>query len=98
MHIPVLLNEVIQAFSPKPNENYIDCTIGAGGHTLKILEKTAPNGKVLGIDLSLKAIKKLKNLKKGLSNRLILVNDNFSNLKKIVSDKEFKPINGILFD
>ncbi len=100
MHVPVLLNEVIKTFSPKPNENYIDCTIGAGGHSFKILEKISPKGKVLGIDLSLKAIKKLEKIKKEkkLSNRLILVNDNFSHLKHIIAKKDFKPVHGILFD
>jgi len=50
MHIPVLLNEVIEYLEPKPGENFIDCTIGGGGHAIKILEKTSPSGKLLGID------------------------------------------------
>ena len=49
-HIPVLQKEVIEYLNPKSNENFIDCTVGEGGHALAILEKIEPNGKVLGID------------------------------------------------
>lgn len=46
-HIPVLLNEVLQALSVKPGEKYIDCTFGGGGHFKGIQEA---GGIVLGID------------------------------------------------
>lgn len=89
MHIPVLKEAVIKYLDPKPNENFIDCTIGDGGHTLAILEKIAPRGKVLGIDYQLRAKQR---------ERLILAEDNFANLKDIVEKDKFGPINGILFD
>lgn len=99
-HIPVLADEVIQYLDPKPNENFIDATIDGGGHTIAILEKNKPEGKVLGIDLDEKLLENLKlriqNL--NLGNRLILVNDNFANLKKITEKYNFKNIAGILFD
>ena len=55
MHVPVLLKEVIYYLNPKPNENFIDATVGEAGHSLKILELTGPKGKLLGIDLSSEA-------------------------------------------
>jgi 16S rRNA (cytosine1402-N4)-methyltransferase len=58
MHRPVLLKEVIEFLDPKTDENFIDATFGDGGHALEILKRTAPNGKVLGIDLDQKAIEK----------------------------------------
>ena len=100
IHQPVLLKEVLKYLSPKPNQNFIDCTIGGGGHTFSILEKNAPHGKILGIDWNRKAIEELKlriqNLK--IKKRLILVNDNFTNLKKIVEKYKFKDVSGILID
>ncbi len=98
MHIPVLEKEVIQYLDPKPNENFIDCTIGEGGHTLAILERNGPNGKVLGIDADLEEIQILKSKIKNFGKRLILVCDNFVNLKEIVVRENFKNIAGILFD
>jgi len=98
MHIPVLQKEVIRYLDPQPNENFIDCTIGEGGHSFAILEKTAPKGKVLGIDWSPELIRKLKSNIKKSKERLILVCDNFANLKKIVKEYNFQQIKGILFD
>lgn len=96
MHIPVLQKEVIEYLNPKPNENFIDCTVGGGGHAALILEKNGENGKVLGIDLDPDQIKNCdKNIR---SSRLVLVNDSYANLKKICEKYNFYPVNGILFD
>jgi 16S rRNA (cytosine1402-N4)-methyltransferase len=99
-HIPVLQKEVLEIFDPKPNQNFIDCTIGEGGHALAILEKTAPEGKILGIDWDQEMIKSLKSKVETLklSKRLILVNDSFVNLKEIVEKENFKDVEGILLD
>jgi len=100
MHIPVLLNKVIKYLDPKPGENFIDCTVGAGGHSLAILKKNKP-GKLLAIDCDNESLElfKSKIRNSGLSfPRLILVNDNFRNLKEIVKKHKFYPINGILLD
>ncbi|MFH1780961.1 MAG: 16S rRNA (cytosine(1402)-N(4))-methyltransferase RsmH [Candidatus Nealsonbacteria bacterium] len=90
MHIPVLQKEVIKYLDPKPNENFIDCTFGQGGHSSAILEKNAPNGKILGIDLCLTL--KVKHP------RVVLVQDNFANLAEIVRQYKFKKVKGILLD
>ncbi len=101
VHVPVLVEEVLYYLDPRPNDNFIDCTVGEGGHTIAILEKNAPNGKVLAIDADPEQIKNYKLTKRDSDNRVILVNDNFKNLKKIVEN--FCPdwqgkIRGILFD
>lgn len=93
MHIPVLQKEIIKYLAPKPNENFIDATLGEMGHTNAILEKNKPNGKVLGIEWDPEIIKKDR-----LQERVVLVNDSYLNLKKIVKKHKFGPINGILFD
>lgn len=100
-HVPVLLNEVIKYLEPKSNQNFVDCTLGGGGHTVEILKRTLPNGRVLGIDLNRQAIEvaKLKVKSEKLKvNRLIAVQDNFKNLKQIVLQNNFKNISGVLLD
>ena len=86
MHIPVLKKEVLEHLDPKPNETFIDCTAGEGGHSLAILEKNGPKGKVLAIDQSAELLEKIRSKVKNTEyqNRLILVQDNFVNLKKII--------------
>jgi len=97
MHIPVLLKEVIEYLNPQPNENFIDATIGEGGHTKAILEKNGPDGKVLGIEVDPILYQKAKNIIHN-TERLILVDDSYVNIEKIVKEKQFQPVNGILFD
>ena len=98
MHIPVLLSEVINYLDPKENENFIDATLGEGGHTLALLQKTSPAGKVLGIDLDPETLEIAHRKLHAFGDRLILTNDNFKNLEAIVDDKKFKEISGIIFD
>jgi 16S rRNA (cytosine1402-N4)-methyltransferase len=100
MHVPVLTKEVLKHLDPKANENFIDATVGEGGHALMILEKTAPRGKILGIDWSQDAIKILKSKPayRGVQERLTLVCDNYANLAEIVKNNKIGKINGILLD
>jgi len=94
MHIPVLIKEVLEYLDPKPNENFIDATLGQGGHTKEILKRIKPKGRVLGINWDKEEIKEMK-----IRNpRLIVVNDSYVRLKKIIEEKKFGPVNGILFD
>lgn len=98
LHIPVLKKEIIECLNPKPNENFIDCTIGEAGHTISILEKTGPNGKVLGIDLDAGQIERSAKNTARFGSRVILVNNSYANLKEIVEENNFKTINGIILD
>jgi len=93
MHQSVLLEQVIQYLDPKPNENFIDCTIGEAGHSQAILELNSPNGKILGIDVDADSLKRLET-----QERLILAHGNFKDLKKIAEENRFSNISGILFD
>ncbi|KKS71545.1 MAG: Ribosomal RNA small subunit methyltransferase H [Candidatus Magasanikbacteria bacterium GW2011_GWE2_42_7] len=97
-HIPVLLNETIDALQLKPGSNVIDCTLGDGGHTAKMLKHTAPNGLVLGIDADPESLARAKQFLYDDANRMIFVRENFEHLAKIVADEKFSPVNGILMD
>ncbi len=100
MHVAVLKKEVIGYLKPQANENFIDCTIGEGGHGLDILERIGPKGKLLGIDWDQKNIKRLKTITERweYKENLTLVCDSFSNLKNIVEEQRFQSVSGILLD
>jgi 16S rRNA (cytosine1402-N4)-methyltransferase len=93
-HIPVLKKEVLFYLNPKTNENFVDCTFGEGGHSFAILEKNIPEGKILGIDRSPEMIKRVGKKEE----RIVLRQGKFSNLKEIVKEANFGPVNGVLFD
>lgn len=100
LHLPVMLEEVIRYLDPKSDENFIDCTIGEGGHAIAILERNKPNGKVLGIDHDPVLLERLRlKIKDTIyDKRLIPVCDNFANLKSIVDEYNFSRVSGVLFD
>jgi 16S rRNA (cytosine1402-N4)-methyltransferase len=97
-HKPVLLKEVLKYLDPQANQNFIDCTVGAAGHAVAILEKNGPRGKVLGIDWDKEAIDRALEMAGNFGNRLILANDSYVNVKGIVAAKKFGPIHGIVID
>jgi len=108
MHTPVLLGKILEYLDPKPNEHFIDCTAGTGGHTFSILERTAPKGKVLAIDWDSDAIRLLKTSASAkatadkqipkFQNRVVLREGNFADIKEIARQEKFHPAQGILFD
>ncbi|OGZ67734.1 MAG: 16S rRNA (cytosine(1402)-N(4))-methyltransferase [Candidatus Staskawiczbacteria bacterium RIFCSPHIGHO2_02_FULL_34_9] len=98
IHTPVLEKEVLNYLDPKPNENFIDCTVGEGGHSVSILEKSGPNGMLLGIDLDSRQVENSRNRLSDFKERVILQNDSYVNMKDIVVRENFKPVNGILID
>jgi len=100
MHIPVLLQEVVEYLNVEKNKNYVDATSGSGGHSEEILKRNYPKGKVLMIDLDGYAIKILKEkfAKEVKDNRAIIKQGNYKDLLEIVKKTNFKEISGILFD
>ena len=97
-HVPVLPTETIDSLQLKSGSNVIDCTLGDAGHSEAMLEKIAPTGKLLGIDLDLEAILRAKRFLYRFEDKAVLVRDNFANLKNIVEKNNFIPVNAILMD
>jgi len=59
-HVPVLLEEVMEFLDVRAGGTYIDGTLGGGGYTKELLERSAPDGTVLGIDLNKEAIEAVR--------------------------------------
>jgi 16S rRNA (cytosine1402-N4)-methyltransferase len=97
-HIPVLLNETLEYLNTQPGDTIIDCTIGGGGHAEALLEQSGPNGTLLGIDASKKAIAYLQEELKKYQKRIILAHGNFRNIKQIAYDHSVSSARGILMD
>jgi 16S rRNA (cytosine1402-N4)-methyltransferase len=95
MHIPVLLNEVIEGLNPNNNENFIDCTLNGGGHASAILKLNKPNGIVLGIEWDKEIYENISSKK---IEGLVAINDSYVNLKNIAKENDMNDVSGILFD
>jgi len=99
-HVPVMLEEVLKFLQPRAGGHYVDGTLGGGGHTQAILERSAPDGKVLGIDTDAQAIARIKERLSDFVNngRLVLVHGNFAELVRIVHEAGFVSVEGVLLD
>lgn len=98
-HIPVLLTEVIEGLELRPGDNVIDGTVGAGGHAAAILERTAPDGKLLGLDVDEVALETArKNLARFGSSRDMLVRENYRNVRRVLQTQSFGPVQAALLD
>jgi 16S rRNA (cytosine1402-N4)-methyltransferase len=49
-HVPILVDECLEALGLRPGMTGVDCTLGYGGHALRILESITPGGKLIGLD------------------------------------------------
>jgi 16S rRNA (cytosine1402-N4)-methyltransferase len=97
-HIPVLLDEVLRYINPQPGGRYIDATFGAGGHTRQILERSAPDGRVLAIDQDQTAIEHGRLNLQSYGSRLEFAKANFRDIASVAPARGFAEADGILAD
>ena len=97
-HVPVLLNEVLDALAPQSGKIYVDATLGAGGHTEAILEKSGPDGLVFGIDQDPVALNIAKNRLERFGARFQALKGNFSQIAGLLPPQAKLVTGGILAD
>lgn len=95
-HVPVLLQEAVDALRPRPGGRYADGTFGGGGHTRLLLDRSAPDGRVIAFDLDIEAIERGAAL--GAGGRLTLVHGSFSSLYDEAMRAGMLPLDGVLLD
>jgi 16S rRNA (cytosine1402-N4)-methyltransferase len=89
---------VMQFLQPKPGGRFIDATLGAGGHTRLLLERTAPDGQVLAIDQDESALKSAAESLESFGSRLVTAHANFKDIVSVADRYGFLGADGILAD
>ena len=97
-HVPVMLNEVVEALNVRPGGRYVDCTLGGAGHAEAILERAQPGGTLLGIDADAAAIERGRARLERFEGSYKLAQGNFRDVGEICRQLEFAPVNGVLMD
>jgi len=99
IHTPVLLKESIESLNIDPDQFYIDCTLGDGGHSIEILKKLSPKGLLLSLDHDQNAIDFVNEYYKQevKQENWIIKKGNFKNIQEYVESISRKPM-GILMD
>ena len=97
-HIPVLVREVLATLEPRPGGAYLDCTVGGGGHAEAILEAAGPPSRVVGIDRDPEAIAVARERLGRFGDRVRLVQGDFRELPRLISELRLEGFDGVLFD
>jgi 16S rRNA (cytosine1402-N4)-methyltransferase len=97
-HIPVLLAEVITALQVRPVGLYVDGTVGAGGHAIGILEATAPDGRLVGLDVDPHAIQISRRRLQPFGERVILVRASYVSIEAQLDVLGLGRADGVLLD
>jgi 16S rRNA (cytosine1402-N4)-methyltransferase len=96
MHQSVLLEETIDWLQPRPEVGFraLDCTLGAGGHAFVLLERSSPDGQLIGLDADPAALERVAERLAPFRERIRLVHANFGELSSI----QMEPRHAIVFD
>jgi 16S rRNA (cytosine1402-N4)-methyltransferase len=97
-HLPVMVEEVMTALSPRSGSFQVDGTVGGGGHALRILEATNPDGRLLGLDADPLAIERTGRRLAAFGDRVVLRNSNFEHLDSVARSLGWDHVDGILLD
>lgn len=96
-HLPVLLDESIEALSIKPDGIYVDGTLGRGGHALEIA-KRLKSGRLIAIDCDKEALGEAERLLAGQRDKITFVHGNFRDAERILKEEGVETADGMLFD
>lgn len=96
-HFSVMLDECVEALNIKQDGTYVDCTLGGGGHSSKILHSLGDKGRLIAIDQDQYAIDYCRE-KFSNNNKVTFVQDNFKNIDAILKDLQVERVDGILMD
>lgn len=97
-HEPAMTAQVVAGLVARPGGAYLDCTLGDAGHAVAILEASAPDGRLLGIDADPEAVGPASARLRPFNERAVVVNGNFDALDVHAQACGFVPADGVLFD
>ncbi len=96
-HIPVMLGECIDGLDIKPDGVYLDCTLGGGGHSEKIVSKLK-GGKLIAVDKDIEAIKSSQARLSEYKDKIIYIHDDFKNVISHLDGMGVEKLDGVLID
>ncbi|HEY8806384.1 MAG TPA: 16S rRNA (cytosine(1402)-N(4))-methyltransferase RsmH [Candidatus Limnocylindria bacterium] len=97
-HEPVLLAEVLAQLAPAEGGRFLDGTVGGGGHASALLDRTAPDGRLLGLDVDPAALAIARRELARFGDRAVLLHANFAVLDDTAREHDFVGIDGVLLD
>jgi 16S rRNA (cytosine1402-N4)-methyltransferase len=97
-HLPVMVERTVELLRPRPDGVYLDATLGLGGHTERLLEASAPSGRVIGVDRDPAALALARERLAWAGERLVTVAASFGDLAEAAEEAGVPQVDGILYD
>lgn len=97
-HEPVLLKETIDGLNIKENGIYVDCTVGGAGHSIEILRRMGPDGRLVAIDQDQDALVHATEVLKDYKYQVFFIKCNYAYLGKILDELGIDFVDGVLMD
>ena len=97
-HTSVLLDEVLELLVPQSGGIYVDGNLGLGGHAGAILEKSSPEGRVIGFDWDRSALAEAEKRLAKYGERAVCVRRNFAEISEVLGELGLAGVDGILLD
>ena len=97
-HVPVMRTEVIDHLNCRPGGVYADGTLGGAGHARDILERSAPDGLLIGLDQDADAVANARAVLAEQAERVRLFHRNFTALPEVLRELGLAGVDGILLD
>ena len=97
-HVPVMRAEVLEFLNCRPGRTYVDGTLGGAGHARAILERTAPDGRLIGLDHDADAIANAATALEPFADRVRLAHANFAQLPEVLAGLGIPGVDGLLLD
>ncbi len=97
-HISVLLQKTIDELNIKSGQVIVDGTLGGGGHSLEIIRRFNSSVKIIGFDLDVDAIDRVKVLTEDKKADIIFVNNGFQNIEEELKSLNIEKIDRLILD
>jgi 16S rRNA (cytosine1402-N4)-methyltransferase len=97
-HLPVMADRCVELLRPRPDGVYLDATMGLGGHAERILEASAPGGRVIGLDRDPAALALARERLAWAGERLVTVAASFADLAQVAAGLGLERVDGVLYD
>jgi 16S rRNA (cytosine1402-N4)-methyltransferase len=97
-HLPVMVDRSVELLRPRPDGVYLDATIGLGGHTERLLQASAPSGRVIGLDRDPAALALACQRLAWAGERLVTVAASFADLAEVAAEVGVDRVDGVLYD
>ncbi len=97
-HEPVLLERTIELLRPRSGGVYVDATVGLAGHAERLLEASAPAGRVVGLDRDPAALTLARARLAWADDRFVPVAASFADLGEVLAGLGLEAVDGVLYD